>query len=163
MQDKGKSKQSGFDILGKIREALEEAARQAEQARKRDSAGQSMDSPGGQESAYDRPGEDDPDQSFWDEMDNREDVDFYPESADAQVPEPIEPAKDAPVFISQNKESHRTAGNRPETRGAKDVGHTKRHRPCDRSGSERLPAGARGLRKAVVWSEILGKPIALRD
>nr|WP_320190295.1 hypothetical protein [uncultured Desulfobacter sp.] len=163
VQKTGKSKPSGFDILGKIREALEEAARQAEQNRKTETSGQSMHAPGNHESPFDRSGEDDLDQAFWDEIDDREDVDFYSGNADAQVLEPIEPAKEAPIFASQNKERHKKASNRPETRDAKNWGHNKRHRRCGRSGPERLPVGARGLRKAVVWSEILGKPVALKD
>lgn len=153
VQNTDKSKQSGFGILGKIREALEEAARQAEQTRTTEASGERMRSSEGHESPFDRPGEDDVDQSFWDEIDDREDEEFYPGDADAKVLETIEPAK----------EHHRKASNRSETRGMKSIGQGSTQRRCYRSGSIHLPARARGLQKAVIWSEILGKPVALRD
>ncbi|WP_320042298.1 hypothetical protein [uncultured Desulfobacter sp.] len=163
VQKTGKSKPSGFDILGKIRDALEEAAKQAEQNRKTETSGQRMHAPGDHESPFDRPVEDDHDQAYWDEMDDREDVDFYPDNADAQVLEPIEPAKEEPIFVSTRKGPHSKAANRQETRRSKSFGQGAVQRRCHRSGQRRLPAQARGLRKAVMWSEILGKPAALRD
>lgn len=160
VQNKDKSKQSGFDILGKIREALEEAAKQAEQTRKTEDSGKSMRSSEGHESPFDRSGEDDLDQSFWDEINDREDEDFYPENADAKI---LEPVAEKPVCVSTRKGSYSKAGNRHETKRSESIGQGAMQRRCYRSGPRRLPAGARGLRKAVIWSEILGKPIALKD
>ena len=171
-QKPGKSKQSGFSILGKIREALREAARemeaQAEQARKKGAPGQRKHPRELNESPFDQAGRESVNQTFWDEIDDREDVDFYSEDADAQVLEPIESVYEKPLLGSTKKEPHRKAAKIPETRGSKSLpltslGHDAMQASCPRSGPRRLPARARGLQKAVVWSEILGKPVALKD
>ena len=161
----GKSKQSGFSVLGKIREAVREAARemeaQAEQLRKKEASRQ-------HNPPFDRTGEKSADQTFWDAIDDRKEFDFYPEKPDVQVLEPIEPANEKTLFGSTKKEPRRKAPKIPETRASKTLvrnasGHDAMQIRCPVSGPRRLPARARGLRKAVIWSEILGKPVALRD
>ncbi len=130
-----KSKQSGFSVLGKLKEVLKEAARemeaQAEQARKKEASGQS----------------------------NRL---REPQSR------PVDQAGEESVSQTLKKEPRRKAAKIPETRGSrsltqKSFGHDAMPTTCLRSGPRRLPARARGLQKAVIWKEILGKPVALRD
>ena len=171
-QKPGESKQSRFSVLGKIREALKEAARemeaQAEQARKKGAPGRRKHPRERNESPFGQAGEESVNQTFWDEIDDREDVDFYSEDKDAQVLEPIESVNEEPLWVSTKKEPHRKAAKIPETRVSKPLTPTSfRHdamqASCPRYGPRRLPARARGLRKAVVWSEILGKPVALKD
>jgi len=166
-QKPAKSKQSGFSIFGKLNEVLKEAARevqaQAEQARKKEAAGQHRHPRELNENSFDLVGEDAVNQTFWDEIDDRDDVDFYPENADVQAIEPIESVNEKTLFASTKKEPHRKAAKIPETRGAKSCGHDAIQTSCLKAGPRRLPARARGLRKAVIWSEILGKPVALRD
>jgi len=166
-QKPDKSKQSGFSVLGKIREALKEAAlemqAQAEQARKKEAAGQRRHPRELNENPFDQVGENAVNQTFWDEIDDREDVGFYPENADAQVIEPLEPVNEKPLCVSTKKEPHRKAAKIPEARGPTFFGHDAIQTSCLRAGPRRLPARTRGLRKAVIWSEILGKPVALRD
>ncbi len=171
-QKPGESKQSGFSVLGKIREALKEAARemeaQVEQARKKELSGQNKRTREPKRSPFDQAGEESINQTFWDEIDDRTDSDFYPDGAKVQVLEQIEPVNEKPLFISTKKEPHRKAAKIPETRHSKPATrksfkHDAMQTPCPRSGPRRLPARARGLRKAVIWSEILGKPVALKD
>ncbi|MGD9824010.1 hypothetical protein [Desulfobacter sp.] len=130
-----KSKQSGFSVLGKLKEVLKEAARemeaQAEQARKKEAAGQSN-----------RP--------------------LEPQSSSG--------GQTGEKYVNQTlkKGPRRKAAKIPETRGSrsltqKSFGHDAMQTSCLRSGSRRLPARSRGLQKAVIWKEILGKPVALRD
>lgn len=145
-QESGKSKQSGFSVLGKIREALKEAARE-------------MEAQAGEKSVN---------QTFWDKIDDRKELDFYPGDPDVQVLGQIEPVNEKPRFVSTKKEPRRKAAKIPETRGSrsltqKSFGHDAMPTSCLRSGPRRLPARARGLQKAVIWKEILGKPVALRD
>ncbi|WP_020589271.1 hypothetical protein [Desulfobacter curvatus] len=164
VQTPDKSKPSGFSVLGKIREALKDAAMemqaQAEQARKKEASGQSKQP---HERSFEQPGKDPVNQTFWDEIDDREDVDFYPGNADVHVLEQIEPVDEKPLCVPTGRGLHRKAANRPETRESKSIGQGTMQRHCNRSGSRRLPARARGLRKAVIWSEILRKPVALRN
>lgn len=172
MQKPGKSKQSGFSLLGKLNEVLKEAARemeaQTQQARKKEAPRQSKHPGEPNESLFDQAGEKSVNQTFWDEIDDREDVDFYPDDADAQILEPIESFSEKPLFVSTKEEFHGKAPRIPEARDSKPAalkpfGHDAMQTSCLRSGPRRLPARARGLRKAVIWSEILGKPVALRD
>ena len=166
-QKPDKSKQSGFSILGKLNDVLKEAAQemqaQAEQARKQKATGQRSPPRELNEDSFDQVGEDAVSQTFWDEIDGRDDVGFYPENADVQVTESIESDNEKTLFDSKKKESHRKAAKIPETRGAKSFGHDAIQTSCIRAAPRRLPARARGLRKAVIWSEILGKPVALKD
>ena len=171
-QKPGESKQSGFSVLGKIREALKEAARemeaQVEQARKKETPGQGKHLRELNERPFDQAGEESVNQTFWDEIDDREDVGFYSDDAEAQVLDPIESIYEKPLFVSTKKEPLRKAAKIPETRDSKPLtltsfGHDAMQASCPRSGPRRLPARARGLRKAVIWSEILGKPVALKD
>lgn len=171
-QKPGKSKQSGFSVLGKIREALKEAVRemeaQAEQARKKRASGQRQHARELNESPFDQTGEKSVNHTFWDEIDDRDDVAFYSEEADAKVLEPIEPVYEKPRVVSTKKERHRKAAKIPERMDSKPLtptsfGHDAMQASCPRYGPRRLPARARGLQKAVVWSEILGKPVALKD
>lgn len=168
-QKPGESKQSGFSVLGKIGEALKEAVRemeaQAEQARKKGAPGQKKHPRELNESPFEQARDESVNQTFWDEIDDREDVGFYSEDADAQV---LESIYEKPLLVSTNKEPHRKAAKIPETRDSKPLtpnsfGHDTMQASCPRSGPRRLPARARGLRKAVIWSEILGKPVALKD
>ena len=156
-----KAKQSGFSILGKISDALKEAARemeaQAEQARKKEAADQNA--------AH---GEALEDQTFWDEVDDREEVDFDSEGEAPWLQEHREPVHAAPVFASPSEASHEIASRTTDTRDSKpetlkSFGHDTLQTNCPKPGQRRLPAHARGLQKAVIWSEILGKPVALKD
>jgi hypothetical protein len=162
-----KSKKSGFSVLGKLNDVLKEAARemqaQAEQSRKKETSGRPKVSRDLNESPFDQTGKDAVDQTFWDEIDDREEVDFYPENLDVQVKAPFEPVTEQPPLVSTQKESRRKAVRRRETRDAKCLMPDAVQTSCHRAGRRRLPARARGLRKAVIWSEILGKPVALRD
>ena len=92
-QKPGESKQSGFSVLGKIREALKEAARemeaQVEQARKKELSGQNKRTREPKRSPFDQAGEESINQTFWDEIDDRADSDFYPDGAKVQVLEQI--------------------------------------------------------------------------
>lgn len=172
-QKPGESKQSGFSVLGKIREALKEAARemeatQVEQARKKEVPGQNNRLGALKERPLDQSGDESVNQTFWDEIDDREDVAFYPDNPDAQVRDPIDSVNEKILFVSTKKEPHRKAAKRQETRNSKpltlnSLGHDAMQASCPRSGPRRLPARARGLQKAVIWSEILGKPVALKD
>ena len=166
-QKPDKSKQSGFSLFGKLNEVLKEAAReiqaQAEQARKKEASGQRRHPRELNENSFEQGGEDAVNQTFWDEIDDRDDVDFYPENADVQVIKPIESVNENTLFVSRKKEPHRKAAKIPETRGSKSLRHDAIQTSCLRAGPRRLPARARGLRKAVIWSEILGKPVALKD
>jgi hypothetical protein len=164
-QKPGKSKQSGFSVLGKISEAIREAARemeaQAEQARKKEASRQNKP-------PFDRTGEASVNQTFWDKIDDRKEFDFYPEEPDVQVLEQIGPVKEKTLFDSTKKDPRRKAAKIPETRPSKvlartSCGHDATPARCHKSGPRRLPARVRGLRKAVIWSEILGKPVALKD
>jgi len=164
-QKPGKSKQSGFSVLGKISEAIREAARemeaQAEQARKKEALRQNKP-------PFDRTGEASVNQTFWDKIDDRKEFDFYPEEPDVQVLEQIGPVKEKTLFDSTKKDPRRKAAKIPETRPSKvlartSCGHDATPARCHKSGPRRLPARVRGLRKAVIWSEILGKPVALKD
>ena len=172
VQKPGESKQSGSSVLGKIREALREAVRemeaQAEQARKKEKTGQSKHPRQLNGTPLGQAGEKSVNQTFWDEIDDRKDFDLYPEDPDVQVLEQIGPVNEKTLFGSTKKEPRRKAAKIPETRSSKVLarnacGHEATQARCPRSGPRRLPARARGLRKAVIWSEILGKPVALRD
>ncbi|NWH06524.1 hypothetical protein [Desulfobacter latus] len=173
-QKPGKSKQSGFSILGKIREALQEAARemeaQVEQARKKEASGQRRPSREFNERPLDQAGNASVNQTFWDEIDDRKDVGFYSDDADAQVLEPITSVNEEPLFVSTKKEIHRKATKRTEKRESKSLplnsfGHNAMQAGYPRSSPRHLPARdrARGLQRAVIWSEILAKPVALKD
>lgn len=159
-QKPGKSKQSGFSVLGKISEALREAARemnaQAERARTKEMSRQNK-------RPFDQAGEKSVNQTFWDEIDDRKEFDFYPEEPDAQVIGKIEPVNEKILLGSTKKELRKKAAKIPETRDSKPIRHDTMQTSCPGAGPRRLPARARGLRKAVIWSEILGKPVALRD
>ena len=170
-QKPGKSKQSGFSVLGKIRETLKEAARemeaQVEQARKKEAPGQKRPLRELNERPLDQAGKKSVKQTFWDEIDDREDVDFYSDDADAQVLEPID---EKPLWSSTKKEAHRKATKRTETRESKHLplnafGHNAMQASYPRPNPRQLPARdrARGLQRAVIWSEILAKPVALKD
>ena len=172
VQKPGESKQSGSSVLGKIKEALREAARemeaQAEQARKKERAGQSPPPGELNGNSLDQIREESGNQTFWDEIDDRKEVDFYPKEPDVKVLEQIGPVKEKTLFGSTKKEPRRKAAKIPETRPSKvlartSCGHDATPARCHKSGPRRLPARVRGLRKAVVWSEILGKPVALKD
>ncbi|WP_321495305.1 hypothetical protein [uncultured Desulfobacter sp.] len=167
-----KSKQSGFSVLGKISQALKEAARemeaQAEQARKKEATGKRNRLREGNNRPFDQAGDESVNQTFWDKIDDRKDVDFSPEKTNANVLAQIEPVNEKPLFMSAKKEPHRKAPKIPETRDSKPttlkhVGHGAMQIACPRKGHRHLPARVRGLQKAVIWSEILGKPVALRD
>jgi hypothetical protein len=162
-----KSKKSGFSVLGKLNDVLREAARemqaQAEQARKKEASGRTKSHRDLNESPFDRTGDDAVNQTFWDEIDDREDVDFYPEALDVQVQEPIAPVTEQPPLVSSKKESYKNAVRRREKRGAKSLRPDAVQTSCPQAGRRQLPARARGLQKAVIWSEILGKPVALRN
>ncbi|WP_035238370.1 hypothetical protein [Desulfobacter vibrioformis] len=171
-QESGQSKPSGFSLLGKIREALKEAARemeaQAEQARKKEASGQSNRRREPQSRSVDLTGEESVTQTFWDEIDDSKELDFYPGKPNVQVLGPIEPVHEKPRCLSTKKEPRRKAVRMSETRGSrsltqKSFGHDAIQTSCLRSGPRRLPARSRGLQQAVVWKEILGKPVALRD
>jgi len=162
-----KSKKSGFSVLGKLNDVLKEAARemqaQAEQARKKEAFGRTKSSRDLNASPFDQTGEDVVDQTFWDEIDDREDVDFYPENLDVQVQAPIELVTEQSPLITTQREFHRKAVRRRDARGAKPLRPDAGPTSCPGAGRRRLPARARGLQKAVIWSEILGKPVALKD
>jgi len=171
-QESGKSKQSGFSLLGKIREALKEAARemeaQAEQARKKEASGQSNRRREPQSRSVDQTGEKSVNQTFWDKIDDRKELDFYPGKPDVQILESIEPVNEKPRCLSTKKEPRRKAVRMSEIRGPraltqKSFGHDAMQTSCLRSSPRRLPSRARGLQQAVIWKEILGKPVALRD
>ncbi|EIM62162.1 hypothetical protein DespoDRAFT_00116 [Desulfobacter postgatei 2ac9] len=164
-QKPGKSKQSGFSVLGKISEAIREAARemeaQAEQARKKEASRQNKP-------PFDRTGEASVNQTFWDKIDDRKEFDFYPEEPGVRVLKQIEAVNEKTLLVSAKKEPRRKAAKIPETRVSKasarnSSGHDATPARCHKSGPRRLPARVRGLRKAVIWSEILGKPVALKD
>jgi hypothetical protein len=164
-QKPGKSKQSGFSVLGKISEAIREAARemeaQADQARKKEALRQNKP-------PFDRTGEASVNQTFWDKIDDRKEFDFYPEEPGVRVLEQIEAVNEKTLLVSAKKEPRRKPAKIPETRVSKALarnscGHDAMQARCHRPAPRRLPARARGLRKAVVWSEILGKPVALKD
>jgi hypothetical protein len=173
-QKPGKSKQSGFSVLGKIRETLKEAARemeaQIEQARKKEAPGQKRPPRELNERPLEQAGKKSVKQTFWDEIDDREDVDFYFDDADAQVLEPIKSVNEEPLFVSTKKEIHRKASRRTEKRESKPLplnafGHNAMQASYPRARPRQLPARdrARGLQRAVIWSEILAKPVALKD
>lgn len=171
-QKPGKSKQSGFSVLGKIRDIFKEAARemeaQAEQARKKEASGQSKRLRELKNRPFDQTGEKSVDQTFWDEIDDRNDVDVYSDATDVPILEQIDPVNEKTRFVSAKKEFHGKAPRIPETRDADPLtqessGHDAMQTSCIRSGICQLPARHRGLQKAVIWSEILGKPVALRD
>jgi len=170
-QKPGKSKQSGFSVLGKIRETLKEAARemeaQIEQARKKEAPGQKRPPRELNERPLDQAGKKSVKQTFWDEIDDREDVDFYSGDADAQVLEPID---EKPLWGSTKKEPQRKATRGTEKRESKPLplnafGHNAMQASYPRASPRQLPARdrARGLQRAVIWSEILAKPVALKD
>ena len=140
---------------------------QAAQARKKEKAGQSKHPRELNGSPLDQAGEESVNQTFWDEIDDRKEFDFYPEDPDAQVLEQIEPINEKTLLSSTKKEPRRKAAKIPETRTStalvrNSCGHDAMQTRCPRSGPRQLPARARGLQKAVIWSEILGKPVALR-
>ncbi len=164
-QKPGKSKQSGFSVLRKISEAIREAARemeaQAEQARKKEASRQNKP-------PVDQTGEASVNQTFWDKIDDRKEFDFYPEEPGVRVLEQIEAVNEKTLLVSVKKEPRRKPAKIPETRISKaparnSCGHEAMQARCPMPATRRLPARARGLRKAVIWSEILGKPVALRD
>nr|WP_319396999.1 hypothetical protein [uncultured Desulfobacter sp.] len=161
------SKQSGFSVLGKLNDVLKEAARemqaQAEQARKKEASGRAQSSREFNESTFDRTEDDTLSQTFWDEIDDRDDEAFYAENLEGQIQEPIAPAAEQPHFVSRQKASPREGVGRQKTRAAKSYGPGAVQASCPRRGPRRLPVGPRGLQKAVVWSEILGKPVGLKD
>nr|WP_319495490.1 hypothetical protein [uncultured Desulfobacter sp.] len=163
----GQSKQSGFSVLGKLNDVLREAARemqaQAEQARKKEASGRTKSSRKLNKSPFDQTEDDVLSQTFWDEIDDRDDVDFYAENLEVQAQESIAPVKKQPVVLPSHKESRRKGVGRQQTRASKPFGAGSVQTSCLRGGPRRLPAGPRGLQKAVVWSEILGKPVALKD
>lgn len=172
--NQAESKPSRFSVLGKIRQALEEAARemeaQAEQARKKSATGKRNRSREMKNPTFDQAGDESVNQTFWDKIDDRQDVDFDPQETSPKVLEQIKPVNEKPLFMSAKKEPHRKAPKIPETRDSKSASieplrrHGAMQTGCPRTGPRRhLPARARGLQKAVIWSEILGKPVGLRD
>lgn len=134
----GKSKQRGFSVLGKLNEILKEAARemeaQAQQAREKEAPGQGRHRDAG-----------------------------HPEAPSLAS---VEPVKEKTHFVSAKK-----APGIPETMDAPSLNlHAFEHddiqttRP--RSVSKQQVSKqqkVRALQKAVIWSEILGKPVGLRD
>lgn len=162
-----KSKKIGFSILGKLNDVIKEAARemqaQAEQARKKEASGEPKSSRNLNESPFSQTEEDTVNQTFWDEIDDREDVDFYPENLDGQVEDPIAPVPEQPPVVFTQKKIRRNAGQRQEARASKPFEPRAVKKPRTRGRARRLPARARGLQRAVIWSEILGKPVGLKD
>jgi len=137
-----KSKQRKFSVLGKIREALKEAAR--EMAVQVDQAGKKSEN-----------------HTFWDEIDDRDDADFYSGDTDAPALEQSLPANEKPPFVSKPTRIPETRDSAPLTRAPS--GHGAIQDGSFRPGPGQLSARARGLQNAVIWSEILGKPVAFRD
>ncbi len=169
-QTSDKPKQSVFSVLGKMRQFLKEAARemetQAEQARKKEASGQNKHPRELHESPFGQAGQDAAAQTFWDQIDDREDVDFYSGDPEAQVLEPIEPVHEKSLLASPKKEPRKKSANIPKTRHSKPVPRTSfGHDTMQPSYPVSCPKRflARSLQKAVIWSEILGKPVALRD
>jgi hypothetical protein len=162
----GKSKPSGFSVMGKLNDVLKEAARemqaQAEQARKKEASGGANVSRGFNESPFGQTEENAADQTFWDEIDDRDDPDFYSEDLNAQVHEPVGPVTEQPPVVSI-QEAPRKVAQRRNAKVSKHFDRTGVQTRHSRGGPRRLPARARGLQKAIIWSEILGKPVGLKD
>ena len=163
----GKSKQSGFSVLGKLNDVLKEAARemqaQAEQARKKEASGRTKFPRDLKDSPFDRTKDDALNQTFWDELDDRDEIDFYSEDIEVQVQEPSAPVNEQPPVVSRHKESRINGVGRQKITASKALGAGSVQSSCPRGGPRHLPAGPRGLQKAVIWSEILGKPVGLKD
>jgi hypothetical protein len=163
-QKPSKSKQSGFSVLGKLSQTLQEAVReikaQAEQARKKEGSGQGNRLGALKNRPLDLAGEKSVNQTFWDEIDDRDD-------ADAPALEQIEPVNKKTPFVSTKQDPRRRALRMPEAKEATHLtlnafGHDAMPESPPRPGPGQLPR-ARGLQKAVIWSEILGKPVALKN
>ena len=160
-----KKKSNLFDRLGEaIREAVRELENQAKEAkRKQQQEGQGKEK-----------------DSVWDLFDDRRaDAEAPPARArKADVPEPMAPASDEeaatearpgwPTSDPQPRSfdpdhpfaAPRKTPPKPERR-ARDITPSLRKPPAPLPVQAALPSHA--LQQAVVWSEILGKPKALRD
>lgn len=154
--------QDGFSVLGKIRDALKEAAREMEaQARQKGAEDQS-----GHDS--DQIGDMSERQSFWDDIDDRGNGDFYADDEVFQVREKVEPVQEKQLFVSVKKEPLEKKSRLPQRerlniKSRDSFGQDAIQASCIRSGPKRLPTRPRALQRAVIWSEILGKPVALKN
>ena len=173
-----KKKKKGFSIFGKVNDAIREFVRELEkqalEAKKRQAEQQEPLTRDGQtkqaEPVQTRPSSG----TVWDDLDDRkkelqEDWAFTLEEDlstedDAVLPEPVQ--KKTPVSRFHDPDHPFLRPEKTPGRRTKQAHET----PAPVQGSPesefpRVHAGlpAHSLQKAVIWSEILGKPVSLRD
>ncbi len=174
----GRRRPSLFSQLGDaLKDAARELEKQAELARKKEALKQGHSPRAREGRQLARDGEKVPVQTFWDDIDDRESQDrndadsHHPDKVTVQIragekdPESVNEKR---VIKPFKKESHRKAPRIPDIRETKGTSPSSSVKgvmgpACPRFNYRRLPAQTLGLQKAVIWSEILGRPVALRD
>ncbi|MCG8689446.1 MAG: hypothetical protein MI892_31525 [Desulfobacterales bacterium] len=151
-------KKKGFSIFGKINEAIQEFVKELEkqalEAKKQEAQRRQQEQTGEKASG-----------TFWDGMDDEE-LEFQEDHAlgREQVPEqqPVPSSFDPDhPFISPKKTQVKKTLTKPDDLTVESPTASLQQAEQHFKIQGGLPSHA--LQQAVVWSEILGKPVALRD